>query len=90
MADTSAFCLGFSLYAYLVRVCVFVSNEKWTPTTSTTTPENVDLRDQIISVQEEKKTLAIELENLRSNFAEVSIMAGWVWSGYLVSSLGLI
>ncbi|KAJ6668994.1 hypothetical protein lerEdw1_007803 [Lerista edwardsae] len=31
-----------------------------------------DLRDQIISVQEEKKTLAIELENLRSNFAEVN------------------
>lgn len=31
-----------------------------------------DLRDQIISVQEEKKTLTIELENLKSNFAEVN------------------
>ncbi|XP_061491869.1 shootin-1 isoform X2 [Rhineura floridana] len=30
------------------------------------------LRDQIISLQEEKKTLAIELENLRSKFVEVN------------------
>ncbi|XP_074089668.1 shootin-1 isoform X3 [Macrotis lagotis] len=30
-----------------------------------------ELRDQIISVQEEKKTLAIELENLRSKLVEV-------------------
>ncbi|XP_007478990.1 shootin-1 isoform X1 [Monodelphis domestica] len=30
-----------------------------------------DLRDQILSVQEEKKTLAIELENLRSKLVEV-------------------
>uniref|UniRef100_A0A8D2J868 Shootin-1 n=1 Tax=Varanus komodoensis TaxID=61221 RepID=A0A8D2J868_VARKO len=29
-----------------------------------------DLRDQIISLQEEKKTIAIELENLRSKFVE--------------------
>lgn len=41
--------------------------------------ENEDLRDQIISLQEEKKTAVIELENLKSTFvegiAEVSILA---------------
>lgn len=42
--------------------------------------ENVDLRDQMISLQEEKKAIAIELENLKIKFVEaivdVSIVAG--------------
>lgn len=32
---------------------------------------NAELRDQIVSVQEEKKILAIELENLKSKLVEV-------------------
>lgn len=34
--------------------------------------KNADLRDQIVSVQEEKKILAIELENLKSRLVEVT------------------
>lgn len=34
-------------------------------------PQTAELRDQIVSVHEEKKTLAIELENLRCKLAEV-------------------
>lgn len=33
--------------------------------------KNAELRDQIVSVQEEKKILAIELENLKSKLVEV-------------------
>lgn len=33
--------------------------------------KNAELRDQIVSIQEEKKILAIELENLKSKLAEV-------------------
>lgn len=33
--------------------------------------KNAELRDQIVSVQEEKKILAVELENLKSKLAEV-------------------
>lgn len=33
--------------------------------------KTAELRDQIVSVQEEKKNLAIELENLKSKLAEV-------------------
>lgn len=90
MADTSAFFLCNSLYAYSVCFLSPMKNELLT--TSTTIPQNVDLRDQIISVQEEKKTLTIELENLKSNFAEVSIMAGQQRAGGLdfVSSFDLL
>lgn len=76
MTDSSAFPAGVCLCVLIV--CVFVSNEK--RTLPTTALENVDLRDQIISLQEEKKALAIELENLRSKLAEeivdVSIVSG--------------
>lgn len=34
-------------------------------------PQTAELRDQIVSVHEEKKTLAIELENLRCKLVEV-------------------